>query len=291
MTIFNLGSINIDHIYRMEHLPRPGETLMAAEVSSVLGGKGANQSIAAARAGADIRHIGAVGALDGWTLETLVAAGVDTTHTLSLPGPSGHAVIYVDAAAENTIVLFGGANQQIAQDQIDAALAKAKPGDWFLLQNETNLGTHAAAKAAALGLKVCYSAAPFDPGAVRGVLPFTDLLIVNEIEERSIREAMPDLSARLDQIAVVTTLGRKGARYADPRQRLEVAAYAVDAVDSTGAGDTFLGYLLAAIDAGAGIEVALKRASAAAAIKVSRRGTSSGIPNQTEVAAFQKDHA
>ena len=126
---------------------------------------------------------------------------------------------------------------------------------------------------------------------VRGLLPFTDLLIVNEIEERSIREAMPDLSARLDQIAVVTTLGRNGARYADPRQRLEVAAYAVDAVDSTGAGDTFLGYFLAAIDAGAGIEVALKRASAAAAIKVSRRGTSSGIPNQTEVAAFQKDHA
>ncbi len=291
MTIFNLGSINIDHIYRMSHLPRPGETLMAAEVSSVLGGKGANQSIAVARAGADIRHIGAVGADAGWTIETLVEAGVDTVHIMSLPGPSGHAVIYVDAAAENTIVLFGGANQQIAQGQIDAALAKAQPRDWFLLQNETNLGTYAASTAAALGLKVCYSAAPFDPEAVRGVLPFTDLLIVNEIEEQSIRDSMPDLSARLDQIAVVTTLGRKGARYTDPRQRFEVAAYAVDAVDSTGAGDTFLGYFLAAIDAGEGIKVALKRASAAAAIKVSRRGTSNGIPNQTEVAAFQKDHA
>jgi len=291
VSIFNLGSINIDHIYQMQTLPRPGETLAATQVQTVLGGKGANQAVAAARAGADLRLIGACGAQDGWILAALGDAGVDITHVARLPGPSGHAVIYVDAAAENCIVLYGGANRQITTAQIDTALATAKVGDWFLLQNETNLGAYAAERAASLGLKVCYSAAPFDADAVRGILPFADLLIVNELEEAAIRDAMPDLSPRLTQIAVVTTLGAKGTRYAAPDLALDVAAYRVDAIDTTGAGDTFLGFFLAAIDKGATVEVALRRASAAAAIKVSRRGTSNAIPTQGEVAAFQRNHA
>ena len=288
MAIFNLGSINIDHIYYVKHLPLPGETLLATDLVTVLGGKGANQSIAAALAGSNVRHIGSFGRRDDWIIRSLSDVGIDTSNINAMQGPSGHAIIYVDATAENSIVLFGGANQQITEAQIDTALAEANEDDWFLLQNETNLGVYAVEMAASRGLKVCYSAAPFDRDLVRAILPFADLLIVNEIEERQIRAAGSELSQRLDQIAVVTTFGGKGARYASPNKEFCSPAYSVDAVDTTGAGDTFLGYLLAALDADEAIEIAMQRAMASAALKVSRSGTSRAIPGQAEVSEFIK---
>lgn len=291
MTIFNLGSINIDHIYYVRHLPVPGETLLASDLVTVLGGKGANQSIAAALAGSNVRHIGNFGGRDDWIIRSFSDAGVDTSFICPVQGPSGHAIITVDVTAENSIVLFGGANQQITKAQIDTALAEANEGDWFLLQNETNLGLYAAEMAASRGLKVCYSAAPFDRDLVRTILPFTELLIVNEIEERQIREAGSELSQRLAQITVITTFGGKGARYASPNKEFCSPAYSVDAVDTTGAGDTFLGYLLAALDADEVIEIAMQRAMAAAALKVSKRGTFRAIPAQAEVSEFIKVRA
>jgi ribokinase len=286
MAIYNLGSINIDHVYRVPHLPQPGETLKASDLVTVLGGKGANQSIAAARAGAKVFHIGAYGAQDPWIFQTISGAGVDTQYLRAVSGPSGHAIICVDAQAENSIVLFGGANQQITPDQLDTALADAGTGDWLLLQNETNLGAYAARKAKALGLQVCYSAAPFDTSLVAAILPFTDLLIVNEVEEREINEAGAKFAERLGQIAVVTTFGSKGARCAAPDCQHDAAAFPVRAVDTTGAGDTFLGYLLAAVDRRDGIEAAMQYAMAAAAVKVSRAGTSTAIPTRAEVEQF-----
>lgn len=290
MAIYNLGSINIDHIYRVPHLPQPGETLKASGLVTVLGGKGANQSIAIARAGGTVHHIGAYGAQDPWILQSLSEAGVSVQHLCALTGPSGHAIIYVDAKAENSIVLFGGANQEITTDKIDSALASARAGDWFLLQNETNLGAYGAQKAKALGLKVCYSAAPFDADLVAEILPFADLLIVNEVEEREIHEAGVRFAERLGQIEVVTTFGSKGARFVAPGRQHEAAAFQVKAIDTTGAGDTFLGYLLAAFDRGDGIEAAMQTAMAAAAVKVSRAGTSTVIPTRAEVARFLEGH-
>ncbi|PIV75754.1 MAG: ribokinase [Rhodobacteraceae bacterium CG17_big_fil_post_rev_8_21_14_2_50_65_11] len=284
MTVYNLGSINIDHSYRMAHLPAPGETIAARELVTGLGGKGANQSIAIARAGGDVRHIGRIGPEGGWTVDRLAAEGVDVSHVATGQTPTGHAIIAVDDAAENAIILFPGANRRIGPDQVAAALAGAQDGDWLLLQNETSAGLAAARMAREKGLKVCYCAAPFDSGAVREILPHTDLLSVNEGEEAQLRADLSD--DVVGAVARLVTYGARGAAWIAGKQVVEVPAVAVTPVDTTGAGDCFLGTALAGVDAGDGIEAALARAAAAAALQVTRQGAADAIPTAGEVAAF-----
>ncbi|MFV1875914.1 ribokinase [Nioella sp.] len=284
MAIYNLGSINIDHSYRMDHLPAPGETIAARTLQTGLGGKGANQSIAIARAGGLVRHIGAIGPEGQWTVDRLAADGVDVSHVAKGEVPTGHAIIAVDDAAENAIILFPGANRQVTADQVGLALRQANPGDWLLLQNETSAGVDAARLARGRGLKVCYCAAPFDPEAVRDILPFTDLLSVNEVEEAQLRAALPQ--GALDGIDLLVTYGSRGAAYIAGAAATRVDAFKVAPVDTTGAGDTFLGYALSGIDAGQPLDAALTRASAAAAIQVTRPGAAEAIPMGGEVDTF-----
>ena len=284
MTIYNLGSINIDHSYRMDHLPAPGETIAARTLQTGLGGKGANQSIAIARAGGSVRHIGAIGPEGPWTVDRLAADRVDVSHVAKGEVPTGHAIIAVDDAAENAIILFPGANRQVTADQVETALGSAQPGDWLLLQNETSAGVEAARLARGRRLKVCYCAAPFDPEAVRDILPFTDLLSVNEVEEAQLRAALPH--GALDGIDLLVTYGSRGAAYIAGAAVTRVDAFSVVPVDTTGAGDTFLGYALSGIDAGRPLDVALTRASAAAAIQVTRPGAAEAIPMGDEVDTF-----
>ena len=286
MTIFNLGSINIDHTYFLDRLPGPGETLAADRLETGLGGKGANQSIAIARAGGTVRHIGAISKNDAWTTKIMAEAGVNTRHVAGLEIPTGHAMITVDAQAENSIVLFKGANHQIDEALVDDALAETRPGDWLLLQNETNLGVYAAQRARACQMQVAYCAAPFEADAIREILPFTDLLLVNEHEAAQVRNELADMSARLDQIIMLVTHGSKGASYKSPERTHWVDAFKVTPVDTTGAGDTFLGFALAEIDAGSAVPTALAHAAAAAAIQVTRPGAAGAIPGIAEVRAF-----
>lgn len=288
MAIFNLGSINIDHSYRLDHLPTPGETIATRSLVSGLGGKGANQSIAIARAGGSVRHIGAVGPDGGWTVQRLAADGVDVTAIRTADNPTGHAIITVDDAAENAIILFPGANRRIGPDQVADALADARPGDWLLLQNETSAGLQAARLARDKGLCVCYCAAPFDSGAVRDILPFTDLLSVNEVEQAQL---LADLApGALDGIDRLVTFGHRGAALVNEAGTQRVAAFQVSPVDTTGAGDTFLGYALAGLDAGQPVAAVLTRAAAAAAIQVTRPGAAEAIPSGREVDAFLAEH-
>jgi ribokinase len=284
MAIYNLGSINIDHSYRMDHLPAPGETIAARTLQTGLGGKGGNQSIAIARAGGLVRHIGAIGPEGQWTVDRLAADGVDVSHVARGEVPTGHAIIAVDDAAENAIILFPGANRLVTADQVETALGSAQPGDWLLLQNETSAGVGAARLARGRGLKVCYCAAPFDPEAVRDILPFTDLLSVNEVEEAQLRAALPQ--GALDGIDLLVTHGSRGAAYIAGAAATRVDAFRVVPVDTTGAGDTFLGYALSGIDAGQPLDAALTRASAAAAIQVTRPGAAEAIPMGGEVDTF-----
>ncbi len=286
MTIYNLGSINIDHVYRVPHLPAPGETLTSTNFTSGLGGKGANQSIAIGRAGGDVRHIGAVGPEGGWAVEGLREAGVDVRAVATLDTPTGHAIINVDDGGENAIVLFPGANRALTEAMIDAALDGAGKGDWLILQNETNLGVYTAQAARAKGMRVAYSAAPFDADAVADILPHTDLLAVNEIEAAQLTKA-------LGQITVPMLLITKGDEGAVLKADTETSApaFKVTPVDTTGAGDTFLGYLMSGLDAGDPATHALRHASAAAAIQVTRPGAAVAIPTADEVAQFLKDHS
>lgn len=291
MTIWNLGSINADHIYRVGHLPMPGETLAAQSHQLMLGGKGANQSIAAAKAGGDVRHIGMIGADGDAQLAGLIGHGVDCTFVRRASVATGHANVYVDVeSGENSIVIFSGANVAQDIDLISEALSGAQKGDTLILQNETNLTAETARIGHEQGLFVVYSAAPFDAESVRDVLPFVDLLIVNAVELDQLTTAFGVGSDALGVENIVVTLGGDGAQWRHlPSQGItRVKARPVVPVDTTGAGDCFAGYMIAGLAEGMTREQAMRFAADAAALKVTRTGTGDAIPSRAEVEAFSK---
>lgn len=285
MTVWCVGSVNVDHSYRVGHLPRPGETLAAMDYRRGLGGKGANQSIAAARAGASVRHLGAIGGDGAWTRDLLAAEGVDVSGIAVVAEATGHAVILVDDASENLIVIHPGANAALTAAQLEP-LRAAAAGDWLILQNETPLQAEAAAIARAQGLSVAYSAAPFDVDAAKAMLGLCDLLLVNEGEAAALRAALGAELAALGPRDVVVTRGALGVDCIRGDVTQHVPAVPVRAVDSTGAGDCFAGNLVACLDRGESMEKALGWAVAAAAIQVSRPGTAEAMPHAEETRAL-----
>jgi len=283
--IWNLGSINADNFYHLPHLPGPGETLAATEFSQGLGGKGANMSVAAARAAGRVMHIGAVGMDGTWAIERLLEYGVDTPHVTVTDMPTGHANISVDANGENSIVLFGGANQVLTEQMIGAALTEASPRDILLMQNETNGQEYAAETAKTLGLRVVYAAAPFDADAVAAVIEEVDLLILNAVEAEQLKYATGQDLDDLPVDDIIVTVGADGCNWVSNKgKKVEsFAAYPVDAVDTTGAGDTFTGYLVAGLDRGMDMPDAIDLAMQAAALMVTRHGTADAIPDLKDI--------
>ena len=285
MTIYNLGSINIDMVYQVPHLPAPGETLAAKSYSQGLGGKGANMSVAAARAGARTRHIGAVGTDGRWAVERLLEYGVDVGHITEVSEVTGHAIISVDDSAENSIVLWPGANYRLEVDQIGAALAEADTGDTLLMQNETTGQLVAVQIAKDLGFRIVYAAAPFEADAVKMLLPYIDLLFLNEIEAGQLETAIGKPINALDVENVIVTLGADGCRWYSNSAGLEndFDAIKVEPIDTTGAGDTFTGYVVAGLDRGMPMAQAIKLATQASALMVTRLGTADVIPDLKDV--------
>ncbi len=282
--ILTIGSINADYIYRVPHLPAPGETLAAQDRVRMLGGKGANQSIAAALAGAQVAHAGAIGQGDTWLIDALAAKGVDTTQIAQVAVPSGHAIIAVDPNGENAILLLAGANDAVPLDAVRAGLAGYGPGDICLLQNEVSITPQAAEAAAQQGLTVIYSAAPFQAEAVKQVLPHVDLLVMNEGEAAALTQSLGQTPEDMPQDVLVTR-GAEGATYFGA-QVLTCPAFSVRPVDTTGAGDCYIGTFAARRALGADLPEALRWAAAASAIQVTRPGTADAMPTAAEVAAF-----
>lgn len=285
MTIFNLGSINADLVYRVPHLPGAGETLASTGFSKGLGGKGANMSVAAARAGARCVHMGRVGDDGRWAVDRLTEYGVDTRHICEGPDVTGHAIISVDDAGENAIILHPGANWALSGTDIAKAMDKAGADDLFVFQNETSLQVEAAQIASGKGMRVIYAAAPFSAEAVTDVLPLLDMLILNEVEAAQLEEATGYAAEALPVRDVVVTLGSKGCRWhnTDSGKVESFAAHRVTPVDTTGAGDTFTGYLIAGLDRGMPMAQAIGLATKAAALMVMRHGTADVIPDLKEV--------
>lgn len=288
MTVFNFGSINVDHFYRLPHLSQPGETLTATGYNTGLGGKGANQSVAVAKAGVEVHHIGMVGSDGAHMRQHLGDMGVNITYVNSEGTVTGHANIYVDPDGENEIVVFPGANHEQSLSLLKRALDTAKPGDFFMMQNEITLKLEAARLAQEKGLFVVYSAAPFKADVAREMLPFADLLVLNEVESEQLSVA---LGVPVDEIPVPSLLITKGAQGAvwydhGTGETLEVSAIPVQSVDTTGAGDCFIGYVVAGLDQGMTRSEALRFGSAAAALQVTRPGTADAIPARDEVDAF-----
>lgn len=286
--IFNFGSINLDLVYRVPRLPGPGETLSSDDFRRHLGGKGMNQSIAILRSGGQLRHVGCLGQDAEWLREQIAGFRVGLGDITVLEQPTGHAVIYVDDAGENQIVIFGGSNRGFTMQQVTAALDEAAPGDWVILQNETNLVPEIAAEAARRGLQVCYSAAPFEAAAVEAVLPHLTLLAVNEGEAAALGAALGRAPDELGVDHVLVTRGAAGAVLHSRGRLFEQPAFAVTPVDTTGAGDTFLGAFMAAFQTG-DAQTALRHAAAASALQVTRAGAAPAIPDKAEIEAFLND--
>lgn len=286
MTLYNLGSINLDHFYEVPRLPRPGETLLANAHSTGLGGKGANMSVAAALAGAPVVHIGAVGPDGAWAIERLKTCGIDTRHIAQVEAPTAHAIINIDPTGENAIVVFPGANMKQSLNRLETALDAAEEGDMLLLQNETNCALEAAELARAKSMKTLYAAAPFAPEPTSALLPLTDILVLNAVELEQLEAATGRSPGTLGPETVIVTEGAEGGRAITPAGESRFAAFPADAVDTTGAGDTFTGYLAAALQEGQTLEDALRLAAAASALKVTRKGTADAIPSRAETNAF-----
>lgn len=284
MTIYNLGSINADIFYRVPHLPLAGETLSAVSMTRGLGGKGANMSVAAARAAARTVHIGAVGEDGRWAKDRLTEFGVDTRH-IHVSGTTGHAIINVDDQGENSIVLLAGANREITRNMVGSALSDANVGDILVMQNETNAQAEAAQMAKDLGLRVAYAAAPFEVAAIEAVSPYLDILFVNEVEAQQLTAALGTPVEALGIENVIVTLGSDGSIWYNQAlsSAKRFASHKVTPVDTTGAGDTFTGYVLAGLDRGMPMEQAIGLATKAAAIMVTRHGTSDVIPDLRDV--------
>ena len=292
MAIFNLGSINVDHVYQVPHFVRPGETLASTAYQRILGGKGANQSIALARAGASVCHIGALSHADQDFYQQLIDYGVNLDHVEQTDTASGHAIIQVDASAENAIVLFGGANQCIQDTAIDKALQSAAEGDWLLTQNETNAVAITLQKAKQQGLKTAYNPAPIC-GIEADIDPaWVDLLVVNQTEAAAIsgiqdtEQQVAYFAERWKHAEVVLTLGSEGAILICHKGVLQVSSFEVDAVDTTAAGDTFIGFYLAARSRNEDQQDAMLQACASAALAVQREGASTSIPTLDDVDEF-----
>ena len=290
MKILNFGSLNLDLVYQIPHFVRAGETLSTTDFSRGVGGKGLNQSVALAKAGAEVYHAGLIGE-DGMMLKDFLDAnGVDTRFVRVLDCPSGHAVIQVIPEGNNCIFLYGGANQQVSEAFIAEALKPFAAGDFLVLQNEINMIDKIILAAAEKGMQVVLNPSPIADNLKELPLEKISWFILNEIEgaelsgETEPGKILDRLTALYPHAKIVLTLGGDGSVYADAQKRVHQSVFKVQAVDTTAAGDTFTGFFFAAMAEGnVSVEDALKRASKASSISVTRPGAAASIPTLSEV--------
>lgn len=298
MRILNFGSLNFDKVYDVAHFASGGETILSRGYGEFLGGKGLNQSVALARAGAEVYHAGAIGA-DGDALRSVLEkSGVDTRYLRQVDTVSGHAIIQ-RSEGQNCIIVCGGANQCVTREQIRDTLADFGPEDWLLLQNEISNVPFAIEEAKRMGMKVAFNASPITDELLSYPLDQVDCFIINEVEGKALAQMegeddlqiLDALSVRFPDAIIVLTVGEKGVLYREGDMRLSHNSYPVHVVDTTAAGDTFCGYFLAGVSRKLSQEKILEMASKASAIAVSRYGAEPSIPRWNEVMDFHPGEA
>ena len=287
--ILNIGSLNLDYVYAVPHFVTAGETLLASRRDVFPGGKGLNQTVAAARAGAEVLHGGAVGADGDMLLDLLRDAGADVSAVARVDVPTGHAVIQVSPQGENAILILGGANRAVTAETVGIALEKVGPGDILLLQNEINGLEYIIRRAFEKGLRIFFNPAPMDASVKSLPLGLIDTLIVNEGEARALTGDMDALKAAYPNQKILLTRGSRGASLWTGSELIFQPAFPVEAVDTTAAGDCFLGYYAAALAENLPYAAALRLAAAAAALSVRRPGAAPSIPLRSEAEVFLKE--
>lgn len=292
MKIVNFGSLNIDYTFHVEEIVRPGQTVDSAGEQRFPGGKGLNQSLAIARAGSEVYHAGRIGEDGAFLKELLEKDGVNCRFVDQAEGGTGKAFIQVDASGQNCIVLSGGANRKNTRAFCDQVLDFFEEGDILLLQNEINEIGYLIERASEKGLSIVLNPSPMNEEVTACDLSRIDFFIMNEDEGRQItgkedgEEILQEMERRYPRARVVLTLGEKGSVFAHQGKRIYQGIYPVKAVDTTGAGDTFTGYMLAHMVQGDSMEICLERAAKASALAVTRAGAASAIPYAAELGEY-----
>lgn len=290
MKVLCFGSLNMDHTYQVERFLKPGETRSASGYAIHAGGKGLNQAIALARAGAEVHMAGCVGPDGGWLLELLRSEGVRTQWVEEAAVPTGHAVIQVDGSGQNCILICAGANAAVSPEQAGRTLEHFSAGDVLLLQNEISENDCIARQAKARGMELWLNPSPVTAELLEGdAVKLADWLVLNELELAALTgtedtdQGVSLFMERSPEKKLVLTLGREGSLFAGNGVLLRQAAFPVTAVDTTGAGDTYLGYFLASFLETGSPAAALERAAKAAALAVTRSGAAEAIPRAEEL--------
>ncbi|HEY8576764.1 MAG TPA: ribokinase [Devosia sp.] len=293
ITVF--GSTNLDQVGTVSRLPRPGETVAGGTFSMAAGGKGANQALAARRAGGSVRHVSAVGqdAFADLALALLRQDGVDLSAVKTVDEPTGIAMIFVDSHGENVIAVLPGANGTVSPADAEEALSAVSGGVLLVQQEIPQAATERALELAReKGMTAILNTAPFLE-TTAAVAAKADIVIANEIEfallsgcaDDQIERAMLDW-AKTEQQTIIVTLGGAGARAVTAEGKvIVVPALPIAPVDTVGAGDTFCGYLAAGLDAGLDLEAAMRRAATAASLACLKPGAQPAIPYTAEVDA------
>lgn len=298
MKILVFGSLNIDYNYGVDHFVQKGETLLSTSLSVFSGGKGLNQSIALARAGAEVYQAGCIGEDGRFLLDLLEEAGVHTDYIdIRQDVRTGNAIIQNDKEGDNCIILYGGANQSMTKEHIDAVLNDFTAGDYIILQNEINEMVYIIRQAKKRGMVIFLNPSPMDEKIPGYPLECIDYLLLNEIEAAQIlgrsEEAADEaetyadkLHQRFPRMKIVLTLGSEGSVYKDAGQQVTQQCYRVKVVDTTAAGDTYTGYFIASRSRGLPVKEAMDIASRASAIAVGTRGAAPSIPGYEDVADY-----
>jgi ribokinase len=292
MKILVFGSLNIDMVFSVDHIVAPGETIGSSALVKSAGGKGANQAAALAKAGMSVYMAGKIGKDGLFLTELLRSYGVNTDHVKISGNATGQAIIQVDRDGQNSIVLFPGGNHAIEEGEIGPVLDAFGEGDMVVLQNEIIHTGKIMEAAKKRGLRICLNPSPYNEEIERLPLDLADTFFVNELEGSALvgmteddpPEAVLDaLVSRFPRAEIVLTLGKRGARYGCAAVRAGGEIVDLPVADTTGAGDTFTGYFIAARAGGADVSGALAIACRASSIAVSRQGAMESIPLAAEV--------
>lgn len=292
MKVLNFGSLNLDYTYQVPHIVREGETISSNDVQMHLGGKGFNQSVALARAGVPVYHAGLVGEEGLDFYDACEECGIKTDYIKTVTGRCGHTIIQVDEDGQNSIVLFGGANQKNTKEYVDEVLKNFETGDILLLQNEINELPYIIDQAFAKGMTIVLNPSPMNEIIDECDLGKVSIFVLNETEGQQLTgQTTPTtivaaMEASFANAKIVLTLGKGGSIFHHGDEELYQAAFDVNTVDTTAAGDTFTGFLIAGILKKQPMRDILVNASKAAALAVQKQGAAQSIPFMSEVELF-----
>ena len=289
MKVLCFGSANLDHVYKVDHFTVPGETQGCLEYNIKCGGKGVNQAIAMALAGNDTYFAGIIGSDGGLLKDALVDKGVHIDYMKISNKPTGHAIIEVDQSGQNHILLYGGTNKEIDFEYIDEVLSHFSKGDIVVLQNEINNVPYIIERCYEKEMKIFFNAAPYDIAVKNYPIEKVTWLVVNETEgaalsnEEDYEKIIQTLKQKYPHTHILFTMGKEGSRVLTDKEDIKVEALKVNAVDTTGAGDTYIGYFVRGIVEEMPLLETAQMATKASAIAVTRFGAVDSIDRKSVV--------